>query len=96
MPDMGKIYSELGSGFCIVKEGKILENYLLSDFEIEWIKKLLPLIDFFPKDFELGIFEFDMNRRFGVFKIEDKFLLFPARTDNLGEIIRKKGAIYEA
>lgn len=95
MLDMGKIYSKLGSGFCVVKEGKILENYLLSDSEIEWIKKLLPLTDFFPKDFDLGILEFDMNNRFGVFKIEDQFLLFPVRTDNLGEIMKKKGAIYE-
>ncbi len=95
MPDLEEIYSKLGSGFCRVKEGKLLESYLLSDAEIEMIGKMLPVTEHLPQDLEVGILEFDINSRFAIFKIEDHFLVFPVKTDNFSEIMKKKGAFYE-
>lgn len=90
-----EIYSKLGSGFCLVKEGKISESYLLSDSEIERIKKISPLTVFFPEDFEIGILELDIESRYAFIRLKDGFLLFPVRTENIGEIVKKKGVIYE-
>lgn len=93
---MPGIYSKLGTGFCIVKEGKILETYLLSTSEIPNIEELAKITPEFPEDFEVGILEFDIKSRFGAIKMEDKFIIFPVKTDNIGEILKKKGALYEA
>ncbi|MCS7130307.1 MAG: hypothetical protein NZ872_02690 [Archaeoglobaceae archaeon] len=96
MPNSTEIYSKLGTGFCIVKEGKILEIYLLDNSEIQKIEKLTKITMTLPEDFEAGVLELDIKNRFGVIKMEDKFVLFPAKSDNVGEILRKKGVLYEA
>lgn len=91
-----EFYSRFGSGVCIVKEGKILETYLLGEEEIQKIEKICPVVSNFPKDFEAGIVEFGENARFAIFRTEDFFLIFPARTDNIAEIMRKRETIYGA
>ncbi|MEM0215522.1 MAG: hypothetical protein QW384_06020 [Archaeoglobaceae archaeon] len=91
-----EFYSKLGSGVCVVKEGKILETYLLGEEEIQKIEKISSVVSNFPKDFETGIVEFGENSRFAVFRMEDFFLIFPVRTDNVAEIMRKREMIYGA
>ncbi|MEM2727365.1 MAG: hypothetical protein QXV61_03805 [Archaeoglobaceae archaeon] len=93
MPDTRDFYSKIGTGVCVVKEGKILETYLLGEDELKKIEKISSLVSGFPKDFDTGIIEFGENIRFGIFKIEDYFLIFPVRTDNVAEIVRKREVI---
>ncbi|MCS7144405.1 MAG: hypothetical protein NZ879_05220 [Archaeoglobaceae archaeon] len=93
MPDPRDFYSKVGSGVCVVKEGKILETYLLAEEELQKIEKISSLVSTFPKDFDIGILEFSENNRFGIFRIEDYFLIFPVRTENIAEIIRKREVI---
>lgn len=93
MPDTREFYSKVGSGVCVVKEGKILESYLLGEDELQKIEKISSITSNFPKDFDTGIIEFNENIRFGIFRLEDYFLIFPARTENIAEIIRKREII---
>lgn len=89
-------YSKVGSGVCIIKEGKMLERYLLGEEEIQKIEKISSLVSNFPKDFDTGIVEFAENFRFAIYRMEDYFLVFPVRTDNIAEIMRKREMIYGA
>ncbi|MCX8172502.1 MAG: hypothetical protein N3D09_02675 [Archaeoglobaceae archaeon] len=88
-----EFYSKTGSGACIVKEGKILETYLLGEEDLRNIEKISSLVSNFPKDFDAGIIEFGEKSRFGIFKVEDHFLIFPVRTENVAEIIRRREII---
>ncbi|MEM1579177.1 MAG: hypothetical protein QXN34_07475 [Archaeoglobaceae archaeon] len=90
--DVKKLYSKLGSGLSIVAGGEIVEVYLLSEEEVAFIEKIANVLPELPEEFEFGFVEFE-NYKFGIFKLEGSYLVFPVKTENLGEIIRKKGVI---
>lgn len=92
MVDVKKLYSKLGSGICVVEGGKIAQVYLLSEEEVLLIEKIAKILPDLPEDFEFGFVEFE-NNRFSIFKVERNYLVFPAKTENLAELIRKKEVI---
>ncbi|MDI9642353.1 MAG: hypothetical protein QXQ38_03140 [Archaeoglobaceae archaeon] len=95
MLNVTEIYSKLGTGFCIIKDGKILESYLLDNTQSQKLDMVAKITAVLPEDFEAGILEFDIKNMFGAIKMEDKIVIFPVKTDNLGEILKRKGALYE-
>jgi len=86
-------YSKTGRGVCLIKDGKIVETYLLGEEEVIKIERIFSALSAFPPDFETGIVEFDENSKFGIFRISDYLLIFPVRTENFADIIRIRGTI---
>ncbi|MEG9193924.1 MAG: hypothetical protein HA489_05415 [Archaeoglobales archaeon] len=93
MVNAREFYSKFGVGVCVIRDGKILETYLLGEDEIQKIEKISSVITTFPKDFDTGVIDFGENIRFGVFRVGETFLVFPVRTDNIAEIVRKREVI---
>jgi len=83
-----KIYSVLGRGSCIIKNGEITESYLLSEEELEFIKKIAPVTADLPEKFKIGYFEGD-GGKVVVLKHKSFFICFPAKSDNVMSELRK-------
>jgi hypothetical protein len=83
-----KIYSVLGTGSCLVKDGEIIESYLLSDEEVKLIEKIAKVTPFLPEKFKVGFFEHEGGRIIAI-KHGEVFICFPARSDNVMSELRK-------
>lgn len=83
-----KIYSIMGHGACIIKDGKISVFYLLSDEEIDLISKFAPVTLSLPADFKLGVFE-DKDGKVVILKSPEGFVAFPTRRENVMELIKE-------
>lgn len=82
-----KIYSVIGHGACIIKDGQISEVYLLSDDEINLISHFCPLTLSLPDNFKLGIFEHEKGKVV-LFRYGDEFIGFPTKKENVMELIK--------
>ncbi|MEM0202877.1 MAG: hypothetical protein QXO16_00730 [Archaeoglobaceae archaeon] len=87
MFDARKFHFTTGKGSCIVKDNKVLEFYLLSEEEVSEVEKIVPLLFELPPSTEIGYVETE-KFKFGVIKFQDYFVVFPARTENIAEIMR--------
>lgn len=83
-----KIYSVLGIGSCLIKDGEIVESYLLSDEELNLIEKIAKVTAYLPEKFKIGFFEHEGGKLILIKHGED-FICFPARSDNVMSELRK-------
>lgn len=94
MFDARKFHFVTGRGSCVVKNNKILQSYLLSEEEILAVEKITPIISELPKDIDFGYVEIGAYR-FGLFRIQDSFVVFPLRTENISEIVRIRSVVLD-
>ncbi|WP_456329668.1 hypothetical protein [Archaeoglobus sp.] len=90
-----KIYSVLGIGSCFIKNGEVVDSYLLSDEELGFIKKIAKVTIQLPEKFKIGFFEHEEGKAI-VLKHGEGFICFPARSDNVMSELRKvKVEVYD-
>lgn len=63
MPNSTEIHSKLGTGFCMVKRGKILEIYSVDNSKTQKIEKLTKITMSLPEEFEICGLELDKKIR---------------------------------
>jgi len=83
-----KIYSVLGTGSCFIKDGEVVDSYLLSDKELKFIETIAKITPQLPEKFKMGFFEHEKGKAI-VLKHGEGFICFPARSDNVMSELRK-------
>lgn len=89
MVNLKKIFERSGLRTCLIREDKIVDQYLLSEEEKERAENLIPSLNSLPMDFTYGFVEFKDGSRLGIVKSNDNFVVFPTRRDNVGELCRE-------
>uniref|UniRef100_A0A7J2THD5 Uncharacterized protein n=1 Tax=Archaeoglobus fulgidus TaxID=2234 RepID=A0A7J2THD5_ARCFL len=90
MLDPKKFHFKTGHGSCIVRHGKILDFYLMSEEELAAVEKMLKIFSELLEDIEFGYLEKN-DFKFAFFRYGEDFLVFPVREENLAEIQKLRG-----
>ena len=90
MVNLQEIFEKSGLRSCLVIGAKIAEEYLLTEDEKRKIENVIPALLALPLEFTYGFAELKDTLKLGVVRIEDdNFIVFPTRSDNVGELCRE-------